>query len=421
MSDVLIIGGGPAGLAAAAELGRAGLSVMLVERAAETGGVPRDCAHSPFGMREFRRILGGAAYARRLTAQALAAGAVIRTATTVTAIAPGPVVTLSSDSGVEVLRPTRVLLATGTREATRAQRLAGGTKPAGVMTTGALQALAGLPGTLPFSRPLIVGTELVAFSALMTCLGAGMRPAAMITPDDWVAARWPAALFPRLRGVPLLRQTRLVAIHGVHRVAGVDLAAPSGAVAMPQVDAVIFTGDFRPETALCRLGHLELDPASRGPVVDNFGRCSDPAFFAAGNLLRPVETAGHCWSEGRAVARSILRDLRGGLPSGAEVRLRPGPGVKYCVPQRILADAQPAFAKVQLRVTEPQRDARLQILAEGKVVGEQSLSARPERRILVAPPTAPGGVEIRVAGKAQRQAIPRPPGTDAPAPGRRSG
>ena len=78
-------------------------------------------------------------------------------------------------------------------------------------------------------------------------------------------------------------------------------------------DGVILTGEFTPESALLRMGHIEVDPATGGPVVDQYGRCSDPVYFAAGNLLRPVETAGWSWREGRAVAAVLAADLDGGL------------------------------------------------------------------------------------------------------------
>ena len=101
-------------------------------------------------------------------------------------------------------------------------------------------------------------------------------------------------------------------------------------------DGVIVSGGFRPDAALLRGSHLEVDPASGGPVIDRWGRLSDPAYFAAGNLLRGVETAGWCWSEGRRVARSILAALEGRLPQpgGARVTLD-HPALRLAVPQVI--------------------------------------------------------------------------------------
>ena len=144
--DLAIVGAGPAGLSAAIEARRMGLAVVVIEREAEAGGIPRHCAHPPYGLREFGRLMTGPTYARRLVACARACGVEIRTGTTVVALHEGPRLTLASDAGIGELAPRRVLLATGVRETTRAARLIGGTKPAGVMNTGTLQGLVHLEG-----------------------------------------------------------------------------------------------------------------------------------------------------------------------------------------------------------------------------------------------------------------------------------
>ena len=186
--EVAVVGGGPAGLAAATELARQGVDVLVLERNAEPGGIPRHCGHPPFGMREFGRVLRGPEYARRLARRAREAGVRILAPASVLALLPGGKLAITSDAGFGRLSARIVLLATGVRETTRAGRLIGGTKPAGVMNTGALQGLVYLAGQTPFRRPLILGSELVSYSALLTCRHAGIRPVAM--PASLVAWRW---------------------------------------------------------------------------------------------------------------------------------------------------------------------------------------------------------------------------------------
>lgn len=391
---VVVVGAGPAGLAAAALLAGQGVDVLVLEREAEAGGIPRHCAHSPYGLREWGRLLTGPAHARRLTRAAQEAGARILTGVTVTALLPGPRLAVTSDAGPAGIGADQVLLATGAREASRAARLIGGTKPGGVLNTGALQGLVHLDGLRPFRRPVVVGTELVAFSALLTCRAAGIRPVAMIEEGPRPVARRPAALLPRLMGVPLLLSTVLAAIEGRDHVEAVLLRGPGGERRV-ETDGVILTGRFRPEAALIRASHLRWDPRAGGPEVDEYGRCSDPAFFAAGNLLRTVETAGHCWSEGRAVARAILAARAGRLPPGPgrPVRLEGG-ALAWVVPQRLAGEADAALAALQIGLARPAR-GRLVLRAAGAERAVREGRLLPERRMRL--PLPPAGLEATVA------------------------
>lgn len=387
--DVLIVGAGPAGLAAATVLA-ADHRVLVLDREGAAGGIPRHCGHYPFGLREFRRLMKGPDYARALVARAEAAGVRIATGVNVVALHPGPRVTVTSDAGVRDITAARVLLATGVRESSRAQRLIGGEKPGGILPTGALQGMVWLEGRRPFRRPVILGTELVSFSAIMTCAHAGISPVAMVEPNPRATARWPAALFPRLRGIPLHLSTRIAAIHGRDRVEGVTLHGPAGRREI-ETDGVIVSGRFRPEAALLAGSHLARDPATGGPVIDSAGRCSDPAFYAAGNLLRPVETAGWSWAEGAAIGRAIGADLGGAsVPSQRPVTLR-GDALAWVVPQRVATGA--GLDRLQLRVTRPVA-GRLSLRVGGAEIYSRRLNTVPERRITLPLPPGTGPVEI---------------------------
>lgn len=389
--EVIVVGAGPAGLAAATALARAGRPVLVLERETEAGGIPRHCGHYPFGMREFHRLLRGPDYAARLRDAALAAGVAIRTRTTVTALLPGGRVEVTDDNGHATLAAGAVLLATGVRETSRAARLIGGEKPGGVMPTAALQGIVYLNHQRPFARPVILGSELVAFSALLTCRHAGIRPVAMVEPGPRITARSPAIWLARLMGVPVHLRSDIAAIHGRARVESVTLTTPGGPLELA-ADGVIVTGGFRPDAALLRGSHLEVDTASGGPVIDAWGRLSDPAYFAAGNLLRGVETAGWCWNEGRRIAGAILAALEGGLPPREGARLHLAhPALRLALPQVVgRAAAGAPHDRLQIRLAAPAR-GRLRLMQDGRELASAPLDGLPERRLSLPLPAAGTG------------------------------
>jgi NADPH-dependent 2,4-dienoyl-CoA reductase/sulfur reductase-like enzyme len=377
--SVTIIGAGPAGLTAARVLVGAGLrDVLVLERNPEAGGLPRFCEHPGWGVLDMHRFWNGPRYARELVRRA--GGAEILTNVTVTGLEAGGLVHVSTASGPEVIESRVVLLATGIREMPRGARLVSGTRPWGVTTTGAFQEMV-QAGQIAFRRPVVIGSELVAFSALLTAWHAGVRPVAMIEPGERILAHRPGDLVARYGfGVKVRTGTRLVEIKGIERVEAVVLEC-GGQREMLDCDGVIFTGRFIPEAFLARAGGLGIDPGTGGPVIDNFFRCSDPAFFAAGNLLRPVEHSGVAAGEGARAAAAILRALRGGLPgpeAGLDVTV--GGAMRYVYPQRIVPEG--GVVRLYGRAARAHK-GRLRVLADGEILSERRVAVLPERRLVV--------------------------------------
>lgn len=384
--DVAIIGAGPAGLAAATELRKRGIDqVVILERERDAGGIPRHCGHPPFGMREFYRILTGPEYAARLVEKALNAGVKILTRHSVTGLLRGGELEVATPEGPITIRSKRVLIATGIRETPRSARLVSGARPKGITTTGALQSMIHLKQRLPFKRPVIVGTELVSFSSILTAFNGGVTPVAMIEAGARITARHPCELIALFKRVPLFLNTELEKIIGTEKVEAVSVKdINTGESREIDCDGVIFTGKFIPESALAKMSHLVVDPASGGLEIDQFGRCSDGAYFAAGNILRPVETAGWSYREGLTVGALIADDLQHKLP----VREEPGvllicqDPVKLVVPQRIVPAGKGGFKELQLRFSRALK-GELIIEDDDRTVFKKKMSVLPERRILI--------------------------------------
>lgn len=394
--EVAIIGGGPSGLSAGIRLKQLGARrVIVIERETDAGGIPRHCGHSLFGLREFKRILSGTGYANRLVNQATAVGVEIWLNSSVVKCEPGGLLTISRPQALETLQAGKLIIATGNRETPRPARMVSGSRPPGIVTTGALQSMVYLKNRRPFTRPVIVGTELIAFSALLTCRHAGIRPAAMIEENDRITFWKLAGFMPRILGIPLYLNTPLKVIQGKHKVEGVLVNTAAGDSRFIDCDGVLFAGQFVSESSLIRSSHLRLDLRSGGPLVDQYYRCSDPDYFACGNVLHPVDTAGWCWSEGRNVAECVWAELNGLIPkTRRHVDIEcDDDAIKYFTPQRIaLADEQIEQA------AHPDRRAALQIrfnshckgqlwLSDGhQRLGRKKLRTRPEQRQLLTVP-----------------------------------
>jgi thioredoxin reductase len=373
--DVLIIGAGPAGLSAACELRRLGVgSVLVAEREAEPGGIPRHSWHTGYGLRDLHRVMTGPAYARALADAAVAAGADLRVGTTVTSLGADRVATLTSARGVETVRAAAVLLATGCRERPRTARLVPGDRPAGVMTTGELQQRVYLCGERLPGRAVVAGAEHVSFSAAVTLAHAGARVVALVTEyerqQSYAAFRLGAALRWR---VPVWTSTAVRRVVGREGLAGVEVSPVGGGPArFVPCDTLVFSGDWIPDHELARRAGLALDPGTRGPAVDTALETSADGVFAAGNLVHAAETADIAALSGRHAARRIAAVLEGGLaawPAAARVPVRVGAPMQWISPNAIRPGASPPLRRFVLRSRQFRLLARLEVKQDGRVLG----------------------------------------------------
>jgi thioredoxin reductase len=338
--EVAIVGGGPAGMAAAVELRRSGIErVLLLEREAELGGIPRDCHHPGFGWFDLRRVLSGPAYARRCARDVRARGVDAWTESAATRWKDGRVLQVTSPRGLFEVSARAILLATGCRERPRAARLVPGARPAGVLTTGAMQRLVHGSGVRVGRRAVVVGAEHVSFSAVHIMTAAGVSVAAMVTDlprhQTYAPLAWLAA---GRHGIPVLADSEITRISGRSRVESVEVTdRRTGVVRTVECDTVVFTGDWIPDHELARMCGLAIDPGTRGPRVDPSFRTSARGVFAAGNLLHGAETAGVAALEGRAGGAAIARFLRdGGWPEGAVVPVLAEAPLKWVSPSAVV-------------------------------------------------------------------------------------
>jgi thioredoxin reductase len=341
--DVAIVGGGPAGITACLELSKSSnLRMALFDGEPELGGMPRSC-HVFFGMRDQRRVYTGPAYARKLNSLIRKTGVEIHTEARVLDLIPGD---LGKPHRINVLSPRSLrshesrflLLATGCFESSRSARRIPGARPAGVLTTGTLQELVNLRHLKPGKRALIIGSEHVALSSVLTLRRAGASIAGIVEEDLQLQTYpWAASAIGRVFNFPVFKDTSVKAILGNKRVEAVELVREADQESLHvECDTVIITGKFRPDSSLIDNSPIEQDPSSLGPVVDMNLMTSVPNIFAAGNVLRGADMHDLCALEGKLAARSIMKKLGSHrTQTDKYIRLRAESPIRYVVPQKI--------------------------------------------------------------------------------------
>lgn len=375
---VLIIGAGPSGLTAATELGKSlGSEVLVVEREATPGGIPRHSDHPGYGMRDLKRFMSGPVYARKLTKTAEDAGVTIVTSTQVTNIGADGALEATGPTGRLSIKPEALVLATGARERPRMARRIPGDRPDGVLTTGQLQNMVHMHDQKLSGRAVIIGGELVSWSAALTLKEAGAKPVALVTKyprsESYRVFRGPGKVLFGTKVVPNSSVTRII---GKGQVSAIEVEnSETGERSTIETDWVVFTGDWVPDHEIARMLGLEMDPATKSPRVDTGLRTSRPGTFAIGNLLHPVDTADVAALDGKHVANQVLAYLGGASAPTDGVDLQVDSSLRWVSPNIIRpGDTAPSRERLLFWTDEYIARPTLEARQGGKVIGSTRTS-----------------------------------------------
>ncbi len=391
--DLAVIGGGPAGLAAAAEAKRQGIQrVVLIERDLELGGILQQCVHDGFGLHRFQRRMSGGQYAEAFIRDVQALDIQVQDNTMVLEITPDKkIYAVNEKEGMLLYECGAIILAMGCRERTRNQVFIYGSRTSGILTAGAVQRYINMEGYLPGRKAVILGSGDIGLimARRMTLEGMEVEGVYEVMPSPGGLTRNIVQCLEDYN-IPLHLSTTVVKTHGRERLTGVTVAKVDenrrpipGTGRYIDCDLLVLAVGLIPENELSRGAGIEIDPRTQGPVVDQDFMTSIDGVFAAGNVVAVFDLVDYVSETGEIAARGAARYLKKQREGSAETpvyhQVRAGEGVNFVIPQKVAAGEAQQDMAFYLRVKQPDQNMVLSCR-----MGEETVSSKKER--FVAPP-----------------------------------
>lgn len=381
MYDVAVIGGGPAGLAAALSAKENGAqSVVVIERDRELGGILNQCIHSGFGLHEFKEELSGPEYAERFIDQVRQTDIDVYLDAMVTNITAEKVITVVDRNGIREIKATAVVLAMGCRERTAGAIALKGYRPAGVYTAGMAQRIINMEGYMVGKEVVIYGSGDIGLimARRMTLEGAVVKAVVEIMPFSSGLNRNIAQCLEDFN-IPLLLGHSIEFVHGKERVEGVTIAQlDANRTPMPNseqyiaCDTVLLSVGLIPENELSQKAGIHLNPLTNGAVVDSTMQTGVAGIFSCGNVLHVHDIVDFVTRESRVAGKNAGLYAAGAVLPSQKIDCKAGQGVRYVMPNKILTDSHEK-TDLYLRVDNKYADARIIVSSGDEILAKKKI------------------------------------------------
>lgn len=369
--DLVVIGGGPGGLAAAIEARNNGVeNILVIERDKELGGILQQCIHNGFGLHEFKEELTGPEYAERFIKKLKEKNIEYKLDTMVLEVTPEKIVhAINTVDGYMMIEAKAIVLAMGCRERTRGAISIPGERPAGVFTAGTAQRFINMEGYMVGKKVLILGSGDIGLimARRMTLEGAEVQAVVELMPFSGGLARNIAQCLNDYN-IPLYLSHTVVDIKGKERVEGVTIAKVDenrrpipGTEIEYECDTLLLSVGLIPENDISRKTGIVIDRRTSGPVVNEMMETSIPGIFTCGNVVHVHDLVDFVSAEARKAGKAAAKFVKDEVQNGEYIELKNGFGVTYTVPQKYRVENIENFLEISMRVNNIYKNMRLQV------------------------------------------------------------